>query len=56
MRDKVYDNPFLKGIIESETKLLIEQLDKMCEIDYAFKPSLSNREYLFIGRCYGKNS
>ena len=56
MLDKVYDNPFYKIILESEKKQLIEQLDKMCEIDYSFQPSLSNRNYLFIGRKYGENS
>ena len=50
MKDKVTDNPFFQAILESETKLLIEQLDKMCEIDYHYQPSLSNRKYLFIRR------
>jgi len=56
MKDKVYDNPFYKNILESEEKLLIKQLDNMCEIDYNFQPSLSNRQYLFIRREYGKNT
>ena len=56
MKDKVCDNPFFNEILKSEEKLLIEQLDKMCEIDYWFQPSLSKRNYLFIRRNYGQNS
>lgn len=50
-KDKVYNNPFYKSILESEEKLLINYLSKLCETAYNFnKDSIKERKYLFIGR------
>ena len=50
-KDKVYNNPFYKSILESEEKLLINYLSKLCETTYEVnKDSIKGRKYLFIGR------
>ena len=50
-KDKVYNNPFYKNILESEEKLLIDYLSKLCETTYEFnKDLIKERKYLFIGR------